>query len=694
MSGGLERPALRALSERAGILPSYHTIDGELRVTSEDTALCLLEAMGIACDSDAALERALDALEARDAARLLPPVRVVEQAALRRGDGFALQLEHPSEHRTEHHTELALESGETLRFEGTTEPGAPITLALPAALPLGYHRLTQTLTSPGGATRTGAQRLIVAPTQCVLPPERATGLAAQLYSARGRSERGAGDFGTLRELIELAATAELDFVALSPLCALDLRAHDVSPYAPTSRLAVHPLYLDVSDAPADLCAAHAASARWLRTIDHAAVLRDKLALAEALHARGALEPAPAVHGPGDPLDAEPEVAIERYALFSAIVEHTGERDFTRWPEALRDARAPAVAELARALAPRVAFHRALQRRLSAQLGALAQDSRRAGLRIGLVSDCPVGSAAGGADVWSEPELFARGAELGAPPDAYARDGQSWGLSPLIPWRSREDGHRFFAALVRRAMQGAGGVRIDHILGMVRQYWVPAGRTGRDGAYVRCPEQEWLGVIALESARNGCIVIGEDLGTVPEGLREELHRRGMLRSHVALFERTHDGGFASPHGYAPLAMASALTHDLPTLIELWRGDDLTRKHALGLLNDEQLAHARGEREHTRHKWLEALRGAGLLPHDAPAPEPPELHRLVAQWLAATPALLAISLDDLAGETAGVNIPGTGSEAGNWRRRMHASVADLAADDALLAWLRELARARRR
>jgi len=243
------------------------------------------------------------------------------------------------------------------------------------------------------------------------------------------------------------------------------------------------------------------------------------------------------------------------------------------------------------------------------------------------------------------------------------------------------------------MQGAGGVRIDHVLGLVRQYWVPSGHTGKHGAYVHCSGREWLDIVALESVRNGCVVVGEDLGTVPDGLREELHRRSILRSHVALFERTHDGSFTSPARYAQRAMASALTHDLPTLVELWEGADLVRKRELGLLDPEQLAHAQQEREHTRQRWLDALRSADLLGIDAPIPQVSELHRLVCQWLAATPALLALSLDDIAGEPVGVNIPGTGAEAGNWKRRMLKPVTALHADDELGAWLRELARNRR-
>jgi len=241
--------------------------------------------------------------------------------------------------------------------------------------------------------------------------------------------------------------------------------------------------------------------------------------------------------------------------------------------------------------------------------------------------------------------------------------------------------------VQRAMRHAGGVRIDHVLGFVRQYWVPDGQRAKDGAYVRCPAQELLGIVALESVRNDCVVMCEDLGTVPDGLREELGRRHMLRSHVLYFERMHGGRFIDPAHYSPLAVASALTHDLPALREIWDGHDLTRRRALGLLDDAELVHAQAERARTLAALADSLRDAGVLEAHAALTPQGLLHALY-EWLARTPAVLAIALDDLSLEPQGVNVPGTGPEVPNWTRRMQRSLPQLAGDDALCAWLRML------
>jgi 4-alpha-glucanotransferase len=619
----------------------------------------------------------------------MPACRVLEASG-------ALALRVPLDAATTRraaHATLTLESGAQLQLsQAHASSEALAEFALEQALPLGYHTLQLTL-ELSSAERSSQQHLIVVPQRATAARARATGVSAQLYSTRGERDAGAGDFATLRELIDYAAFLELDFVALNPLMALDLEARDVSPYAPTSRLALHPLYLDLGGAPTD---AHAASRA--RRIDYAQVLRDKLARAEQLGATWLLQAASLAQGSDG---AQLALNVDGYATFSAIAEHLGEPDFTRWPSELQHPRADAVAALAHKLHERVALHRALQLALDAQLGAAAERAQAAGLSMGILTDFPVGSAAGGADVWSEPQLFARGAFLGAPPDAYARDGQSWGLPPLIPWRSQRTGHRLFTALVRRAMRHAGAVRIDHVMGLVRQYWVPEGRTGRQGAYVRAPRSEpsapfpddWLGIVALESVRSGCAVLGEDLGTVPAGLREELARRSILRSHVSLFERTKDAGFLDPRGYAEGAMASVLTHDLPSLRELWEGRDLARKHALGLLDDAQRAAAEQERDLTRWKLIDALHSSGALGRDEPWPDPKRLHRALCTWIARTPALLAFDLDDIADEAEGVNIPGTGPEVDNWKRRMTRTLAELRSDEPLCAFLRQLARERR-
>jgi 4-alpha-glucanotransferase len=684
-----QEEVITALAAHFGIEESYYNLEGQLCVTSHETRLLLLAAMGLEVEG-AAAQRTLEHERAREAAALVPASRVLEARAT---PVLRIPLE-ATDHARVLHATLALEAGEKLQLSATQAPQATtIELALPGALPLGYHKLRLALDAAGSARAPSEQHLIVVPERAAAARARATGLCAQLYSTRGERDAGAGDFATLRELVDFAGLLELDFVALSPLFALDFEARDVSPYAPTSRLALHPLYLDLG-APV---VAQGAGAR-ARRVDYQAVVRSKLERAQQLGPMWLLQAASSSQGSDS---AQVSASIDGYATFTAIAEQLGEPDFTRWPSELQRPDSAEAQSLARSLHERIAFHRALQLALDAQLGLAAARARAAGLCMGLVTDFPVGSAAGGADVWSEHSLFARGACLGAPPDAYARDGQSWGLPPLIPWRSQRQGHRLFAALVRRAMRHAGAVRIDHVMGLVRQYWVPAGHSGRQGAYVRGPRSEpaapfpddWLGIVALESARSGCAVLGEDLGTVPAGLREELSRRGMLRSHVALFERAPDSAFLDPRGYAPEAMASVLTHDLPSLRELWEARDLARKQALGLLDDAQRAAAEHERELTRWKLVDALHTAGTLGRDEPWPDPPRLHRALCEWIAATPALLALDLDDIADEPEGVNIPGTGPEVDNWKRRMTRTLAELRADEPLCAWLRALARSRR-
>jgi 4-alpha-glucanotransferase len=246
------------------------------------------------------------------------------------------------------------------------------------------------------------------------------------------------------------------------------------------------------------------------------------------------------------------------------------------------------------------------------------------------------------------------------------------------------------------MRHAGGVRIDHVLGFIRQYWVPHGRSGREGAYVRCPSQEWLGIVALESVRSGCVVLGEDLGTVPDGLREELARRRILRSHVAWFERDHDGRFVSPERFAELSITSALTHDLPAFLELWEGRDLAQRCELGLLPGDVLEREQGERARSIEALVASLHEADALDRSVgrSTERAPELVlRALYDWLSRAPGVLALALDDLALEPNGVNIPGTGPEVPNWTRRMTRSLVDLRQDESLLGWVRELSTRRR-
>jgi 4-alpha-glucanotransferase len=324
------------------------------------------------------------------------------------------------------------------------------------------------------------------------------------------------------------------------------------------------------------------------------------------------------------------------------------------------------------------------------LAGVAAHAGARGLALGVYGDLAVGAAPSGADVWAWPELFARGAELGAPPDPFAWEGQNWGLAPIVPWRSVRDGHGFFRRLCAHNMAHAGALRIDHAMGLRRQFWVPEGLRATEGAYVRCPEAAWFDIVAEESIRHACVVIGEDLGTVPDGFREQLASRGILRSQVLYFERDERGEFRGPEHYAPLALATANSHDLPTLRGLWEAHDLALRRERGALPDEKIAHAEAERQGTREALVRHLRARGLVAPDA-WPDYPVLRRAVYLALAGTPcALLGVALDDLAGETEAVNMPGAADPRGhNWTRRMARDLTALTGDATLDPLLRELA-----
>jgi 4-alpha-glucanotransferase len=679
------RPWLAQLAARVGIEERFHALDGQLRVTSDDTRVALLCAMGFAASDEASVRAEVQAWDAAAEARTVEPVSVILQgepmqarirpSALARASSYRLTLELEHGGRIERTGELDEVAAQAER-----------SIELPPDLPLGYHRLECALVTASGTRCASRQLLIVAPILCAPPPSGATGIAAQLYSVRGEREHGAGDFRTLRELIDLCADAGAQLCALNPLCALDQTGGEVSPYSPTSRLALHPLYLD-TDAllPSSASTLASSSATQIASprIDPARVLAAKLAIARA-------QLAPAQEAAlGSSPEAQARAAYARFALLSAKL---GERDCRRFPEGLRTRDQPLVEPTCAEAADELEFQLALQLALEQQLEAVSEHGKRRG--VGLVLDLPIGSVAGGADTWAHPGLFADGASLGAPPDDYSATGQSWGLAPIVPHASRAEGHAFLIAALRHAMRHARALRVDHVLGMRRQLWVPEGKSAAHGAYVRCPEREWFAILALESQRSGCAVLGEDLGTVPEGFRAELAACGILRTQVMWFERGPDGAFSDPASYDRLAVASATTHDLPPLRALWEGADLTQRHALGLLDDAALANAQDERERARHALYALLRKTGELPEHAHWPEHPELERMVHTALARAPsAILLLALDDLAGEREGVSIPGTGPELGNWRRRMSRSLPELRADGQLVGWVHALSTRRR-
>jgi 4-alpha-glucanotransferase len=473
------------------------------------------------------------------------------------------------------------------------------------------------------------------------------------------------------------------FVGLSPLHAAANRGNGISPYSPSSRLFFNWLYLDVDGVPeSERCAearaildsaerrAALARCRASDRVDHIAIVRLKKEVLAALHREFCrLDPAAPrrlayaeyCRRKGDDLEAHASYE----ALAETLSNDDGEEpDWRRWPAAYRDRGSKETLDFARAAADRIDFYRWLQFEFDRQLAA-ADD----GLGLGLFCDLAVGTTPGGAEVWGERDAFAEGVVLGAPPDDYSDEGQSWGSVPLLPRHLRATGYRHLRRLLSANCRHAGALRIDHAMGLVRQFWVPDRCSAAQGAYVAFPAEEMFAVLAIESLRAGCVVVAEDLGTVPEGFREELSRRGCLRTQVVYFERDHTGEFRPPDAYAAGALATINTHDLPPLRGYWSGIDLRLRAAAGALDrGVTLDDAMARREEEKAALVRRFETDETALGDTPCAL--ALCRAGARMLAASPArLVAVGLDDLGEEEMPVNVPGLVSpEASLWARRM--------------------------
>ena len=695
---------LRQLAERLGIIPEYIDQTGRhVRRTSDATREALLSVMGFDAPTEDAAAAWLDELDHEEAEAILPPVRVV-----RRDDPRAQQvrIRLPSRLRNARvGLELEEEAGHVWRTSAVV--GRTATLELPTRPAYGYHRLTVTVPAAAGS-RTVEQSFIVVPASCVTPPmlfgqrdPRAMGVIANLYSVRREHDWGVGDFATLTQLVEWAAARGAQFVGVNPLHALFNRGWDVSPYSPVSRLFRNPLYIDVDSVP-EIGESEEARAilnahdvrqrlRALRDaplVDYEGVITLKLrVLAEAhraFRARASGERRRAYEDYVRLQDPE----ITRFAVWMALAESSGIADWRAWPAALRAPDDPAVRAFAAANAERVDFHKWLQFECDRQLRDVAERARVLGMRIGAYQDLAIGTSPGGSDTWSYPDLFLDGAHVGAPPDPYAADGQNWGLPPMSPRALRAQCYRYWIQLLRRAFQHAGALRIDHVMGLFRAFWIPDGLTGKEGAYVRFPADDLLGILALESVRHDALVVGEDLGTVPREVPRALDRWGILSSKVLYFERDARGrGFKPARSYPSASLATANTHDMPTLAGFWTERDIDVRERVGLLRTAaEVRAARRERARDKTALLARL--------DLPVPRhfeestfPRRLTGRVHEFLCSTPAqLVGMSLDDLMGEEDPVNVPGVGPDRHpSWRRRTRMTMEHVAwsfeVDDAM-------------
>jgi len=550
--------------------------------------------------------------------------------------------------------------------------------------PLGTHRLLLSVVAYARET----VHVVVVPERAFAPQGRTWGIALQIYTLRSARNEGIGDYADLRAVCRLLGERGAAYAGINPLHATfrdDPEA--ASPYAASSRRWLNWLYVAVDDVPesrdAGVRAILADPARGDRLarlraaeyVDYAGVAAAKdevlracfTALAGDENRRHAF--ASWCEAQGEPLF--------RFAVFEVLVARFG-RDLAAWPQTFLAPTSPDVALFAAAEDAEVQYSMYLQWLAAEQLDAVAADAAEHGVR--LYRDLAVGVDANSADVWADSDAYVAEVSVGAPPDILNTLGQDWGLPPLDPRGLAREGYAELLALVQSNCHAAGALRIDHAFSLARLYWIPRGADPRSGTYVDYPLDDVRGIVALASARERCVVIGEDLGTVPEGFRERMAATGILSYRILFFERRLDGAFVPPEEYPALALATSGTHDLPTIPAWLRGEDVDLRERLQMLETPH-ADERAARDRERALFLDTLVAHGDL---NPSERDDDTAVIVAanRYLAATPcAIVMAQLDDVLTERTPVNVPGTSTQYPNWRRKLGTDVDTLASDDRL-------------
>jgi (1->4)-alpha-D-glucan 1-alpha-D-glucosylmutase len=677
---------LDAIARLAGISASYADAFGRRIEVSEATKRAILGAFGLSCDDEEGARASLTRIEAIRGGPTPPVISVVS------GQESRLTLRGMPESAR---WTLEEEAGE--RHEGQAPSGI---MALPS-LPLGYHRLTVEI---GGDVHRAT--LIAAPALCWQPEmldagERLWGATAQVYALRSPGNHGIGDYSDVARVAAGIGHLGGSFLGLSPVHALfSSDRTKFSPYSPSSRLFLETNFIDPSAVPGFGESRAAAltetaehqerlrAARESALVDHDAAWTVKRPLLEALWRERDWAADPDFRT----FRQEGGAALERHATFEALSDvhrADGRWWLGDWPEQHRSADSPAVDAFKRAHGERVGFHAWLQWLADLQMAAAARAARAAGMPIGLYRDLAVGADRAGSEIWAHPDRFATGLSAGAPPDPLGPQGQNWGLPPFNPLALEEQSLAAFRDLVVANMRHAGAIRIDHVFQLQRLYVVPEGMSAAEGAYVDMPFEAMLAVLRLESHRHCCMVIGEDLGTAPEGFSDAIMSAGVSSYRVVWFERDgggHGGGaeFTRPANYPRRALAVFTTHDLPTFVGWWRGVDVDLRQSLGIFDHETAERERQTRADDRAHFCAGMAEEGVLA----SPDPPETPPLEAmtRFLARTASsLVALQLEDALGEPYQANLPGPEIGHPNWRRRLSAEVDTVIAPGGDLAKL---------
>lgn len=708
-----DRVLLEHVAALCGIDAHYVDILGERHDVDDAVLGALLDAFGFSVRTESDLVEALALLHERSRQALVDPVQVVPVGTI----PLAVVITQDESHSSSRfHWRLHREGGAEVQGEGflnglqcvgeiRTVRGLSFrrTLYLHEPLGPGYHRLSVTV-GDRRRERTASQVIIVVPRRAYLPEAlqgdaKLWGFTAQLYGVRSDKNWGVGSFSDLKALVDWAAETGAAFVGINPIGLLFPQdPSKVSPYGPSSRLFLQPWYVDVEAVPEfqeseevrrwfdqERVREACETARKASLVDYEKLWPIQKEALEKLYAHFRehhLEKDSARARRFRRFVEEGGKGMESYGVFHALDAHFRRQDpsmwgWPLWPRPYHDPRSSEVAAFAADRSADVMFHQYVAWNAYEQLAACGYRSLERGLAVGLYGDLPVGVDPAGLDTWLDPSLFALKVRIGAPPDDFNPKGQEWGVCPFLPPALKEAAYEPFITMLRANMRDFGALRIDHVMGLMRQFWIPAGLDARHGAYVRYPFEDLLGLVLLESERNRCLVVGEDLGTVPDRVRAAMEETRLFGCRLCFFERTQDGSFPPPDNYPPFSIASFATHDLPTLEGFWEGEDLRVRESLGLFPSPEIREKiLLGRSADQASLLELLQSWGYEGEDtgrsSPVDEESRAQRRAAalyRYLAASGSkLLAVSLEDLCGVPDQVNVPGTVTEHPNWRRKL--------------------------
>lgn len=683
----LSDPALGELADRFGISTQFYDWKGRHTQVGEQTVIAILAEFGVDASTPERARAAAQRVRDDHWRRIVQPCVVLRAGQEGRVDvhvpaGAPVSLRIVGEDGNDHLPWQVDNWNPDRPIDGRMIGEA--TFGIPGNLPLGYHELIVTIgthdvdgsEADGGIHATATSTIIVTPNRVGLPrrmgASRVWGYAAQLYSVRSHHSWGLGDLTDLADLCTWSASQGAGYLLTNPLHAAEVAGRmEPSPYLPSSRLFVNPIYIrpELIAEYHDLDQYDASLIESLRTTtlddDPQALLdRDRTwqAKSQALELIHRVDMSASRRMAFTAFRVARGRRLEDFATWCLLSELHGS-DWHDWPAELHDPHGAAVARVRREHADRIDFHMWLQWIADQQLSTAQSSGTDAGMPVGLICDLAVGVNGSGADAWMLNGLFAREMNVGAPPDPFNQAGQDWGQPPMRPDVLEQMAYAPLREMVSSALRHAGGVRIDHIMGLFRLWWVPRGLGPRHGAYVRCNHEAMVGVVALEAYRAGALVIGEDLGTVEPWVRDHLASRGILGTSIMWFETGPDGRPRQPQQWREHAMSSVTSHDLPPTSSYLRGDHVELRDRLGLLTesvDEERENARRERE----TWLASLRQQGVLEADEDDPEQVTLamHTLLTR----TPSkVINATLTDAVGDPRTQNLPGTEDEYPNWR-----------------------------